>query len=103
MRRSSRFLVLILGVVTLALAFSGCNIINDSTYRLNVQNNCVGDNSYVYVYVDGNYEGIVYASGSFSGISYGNHGLEADGTGAYGSVFTRTVFFSSDVTWTLCP
>jgi hypothetical protein len=72
------------------------------SYSLEVENNCVGADEYVEVYVDGIYYGLVYASDTFYGIPYGSHELMAIGTGYGGSTFSDFYFVDGDFVWTLC-
>ena len=101
-----RRLLLLLSLTALAaILLSGCSSSTPmlSTYSLEVDNYCAGSDTYVNVYIDGNKVGTVYTYGTFGGISYGSHDLAAHGTGTYGTSFSRTVFFDTDMVWTLCP
>lgn len=95
--------------VFLTSALSGCGLLSAATdlllegHSLTVINNCLGPNTTVNFYLDGGYRGTVYTSRTFLGLSTRTYTLRAQGTGAGGSVFQRSLYIDSDMRWTLCP
>lgn len=103
--RTRRLLVLALALTGI-LVLTGCGTfattLLDNLHEVEVVNLCGGDDLTVDVYFNDAYMGSVYLNRTFTVLT-GPLDLRAEGTGYYGTTFTRSTFVSSDIEWTLCP